>query len=349
MGKSSLIVVLGITAIIAFFMLRMNANTKENTSATVEMFKQTKARLIANTGVEIYLEKLYADHSLINNTSSSKNLFEGSYFVKLEGTLPNVTVTSTAEFMGVTHTSIAEAYLEPLSFPDLPSGLYIATNAVTNAKLTGDMEVSGINHDASGIIDSVGKPAVYGIGVDTPGDSTSVLNGLSKPEKVEGLINPLTGAVGTSSVGVTNIGEDWAKIYQYIANAADQTFIQDIPNGANLGTLTSPKITLVNAAASSTKSIMINKSSGAGILVVNGDVKFAGNFDFKGIILCYKNTDMTFESTGTNSVIGGIIAAGKFVEIKMTGTLNIKYSKDAIETVKSNLKADGFKIISWYE
>jgi len=27
---------------------------------------------------------------------------------------------------------------------------------------------------------------------------------------------------------------DWEKIYQYLANSADQTFIDDIPNGANL-------------------------------------------------------------------------------------------------------------------
>ena len=101
--------------------------------------------------------------------------------------------------------------------------------------------------------------------------------------------------------------------------------------------MVNPKITLINADASSNKLITINKSSGAGILIVNGDVKFAGNFVYKGIILCYKSTDLTFESTGTNQVIGGIIAAGKFVDINMTGTLNIKYSSDAISAVKGGL------------
>ncbi len=150
MGKSSLIVILGLGMIVSYFILRLNANSKENLSTTLNMFEQTEARLIANTGVEVYLEKLYEDPSLINTTSSSQSLFNGSYVVKLEGTLPNVRVTSTADFQGIEHISVADAYLEPISFPDLPSGLYISANSVTTTKLTGDMEVSGANHTSDG-------------------------------------------------------------------------------------------------------------------------------------------------------------------------------------------------------
>ena len=351
MGKSSLIIIMGMIVMVSFFIIRMNSNTNENVSTTVDMFKETQSRLIANTGVEIYLEKLYSDPTLINSTSSKQNLFNGSYTVKLEGTLPNVRVTSTADFMGVQHVSVADAFLQPISFPDMPAGLYIASDAVTNAKLTGDMAVDGrdYNTDGATLKNGSGKPAVFGIGVDDQTDVNSILNGLNKPDDVIGLIDTTTGAVGHPSVGITNLGLDWSKLYQYVANAADQTFINDIPSGADLGTLTNPKITLINADASSNKLITINKSSGAGILIVNGDVKFAGNFVYKGIILCYKNTDLTFESTGTNQVVGGVIAAGKFVDINMTGTLNIKYSSDAISTVKGGLKSNGFKILSWYE
>jgi hypothetical protein len=351
MGKSSLIIVLGMAVIVAFFIIRMNATTDENVSATFDMFKETEARLIANAGVEIYLEKLYADSSLINTTSSTQDLFNGNYFVKLEGTLPNVRVTSTSNYMGVQHVSIADAFLEPISFPNMPSGFYIATSAITNAKLTGDMEVDGRDYlsDGTSLKNGDGKPAVFGIGADSEDDKNLIIDGLSKPENVKGLVDTVTGDVGTSSVGVTNIGMDWSKIYQFIANAADQTFIADIPSGADLGTLANPKITLINADVNSNKLITINKSSGAGILIVNGDVKFAGNFTYKGIILCYKNTNLTFESTGTNQVVGGLIAAGKLVEMNMTGTLNVKYSSSTITTVKSNLKSNGFKILSWYE
>ena len=58
MGKGVLIIALGMSVIISFFILKLNSNSKENLSTTVNMFEQTQARLIANSGVEIYLEKL---------------------------------------------------------------------------------------------------------------------------------------------------------------------------------------------------------------------------------------------------------------------------------------------------
>lgn len=349
MGKSSVIIALGMSVIVAFFILKINGNSKENLSTTVDMFCQTQARLIANTGVEIYLEKLYADPSLINTTSSSQSLFNGSYIVNLAGTLPNVRVTSTATFQDIQHISVADAYLEPISFPNMPGGMYISADAVVDAKEVGDMNVNGLDHKTDGTLKGDGKPAVWGVGVDNATERDQILAGLQKPQNIKGLINSITGETGHPSVGVTDLGIDWAKIYQYLSNAADQTFIQDIPNGTNLGTLNSPKITLINADASINKSIMINGNNGAGILVVNGNVKFAGNFAFKGIILCYKNSDISFESTGTNQVLGGIVVAGKNVKFKLTGTMDVKYSKDVLDLIRANLKSNGFTILAWYE
>jgi hypothetical protein len=349
MGKSSIIIALGMSVIVAFFILKINGNSKENLSTTVDMFCQTQARLIANTGVEIYLEKLYADPTLINTTSSTQDLFNGSYVVNLAGTLPNVRVTSTATFQNVQHVSVADAYLEPISFPDMPGGMYISADAVVNAKEVGDMNVNGLDHKADGSLNGDGKPAVWGVGVDNASERDAILAGLSKPENIQGLVNSTTGETGYPSVGITDLGIDWAKIYQYLSNAADQTFIQDIPKGADLGTLATPKITLINADASTTKSIMINGDTGAGILIVNGNVKFAGNFAYKGVILCYKNSDITFESTGTNEVLGGIVIAGKNVSFKLTGTMDVKYSKEVLDLIRLNLKANGFTILAWYE
>lgn len=349
MGKSSLIVVLGLSVIVSFFILKLNANSKENLSTTVDMFEQTQARLIANTAVEIYLEKLYGDLTLINTTSSPQSLFNGSYIVSLAGTLPNVRVTSTATFQGITHTSVADAWLEPINLPRLPGGIYLNTASVVDPKEIGDMNVSGLNHDPSGKLKGDGKPAVWAVAVDDAAQRDNILKHLLKPEKLPGLINPSTGETGYPSVGVDNVSEQWADIYQYLANAADQTFIEDIPAGADLGTLANPKITLINAAASEDKTIIVNGSVGAGILVVNGNIKFAGNFSYQGLILCYKNTDITFETTGTNQVVGGVVVAGQSIGFKLTGTMNVKYSLDVLNAIKTNLKADGFTILSWYE
>lgn len=348
MGKAALIIVLGTMLLVSFLVLKLNTNSNENVSTTVNMFNQTQARLIANTGVEIYLEKLYDDHSLVGHVSSEENLFGGTYKVGITGTLPDVRVTSRSNFQGVPHTSIADAYLTPITFPDPPGGIYISTNSVVSAGEVGDMNVSGRDHDSLGNLIAA-NPSVWGVGVDNATDSANIIAGLKKPSNIEGLINAITGQTGYPSVGVTNLGEDWGKIYQFLSNAADQTFINDIPKGTNLGTLLSPKITLINADAALNKTIMVNGDAGAGILVVNGDIKFTGNFSYQGIILCYKNSDLTFSSAGTNQVIGGMIIAGKSVNFKLTGTMNVKHSKYVNDRVKARLKSNGFKILAWYE
>jgi hypothetical protein len=348
MGKSTLIIVLGMGAIIAFFILKLNANSKENTRTTVDMFEQTQARLIANSAVEIYLEKLYEDTLMINTTSSKHNLFNGTYTVKLEGTLPNVRVTSTSRFQGVTHVSVADAFLQPIKFPQLPGAMYISNQALNTTKLTGDMAVTGVNHDINGIRDEITTPAVHGIGVDTEEDKTQVLANLLKPGEIEGKINE-NGDIGAPSVGVTPLGYDWAKLYQFLANNADQTFIDNIPKGTDLGTLISPKITLINASASNSKNISISQNTGSGIMIINGDVSFQGNFTYKGIIICYKSTKLRFSTQGTNEILGGLIAAGKNIDLSLSGTFIVKYSKDVLDLVKFNLRSDGFEIISWYE
>ncbi len=348
MGKSSLIIVLGTMLLVSFLVLKLNGNSKENLSTTVDMFDQTQARLIANTGVEVYLEKLYDDKTLVGSSIPTQSLFGGTYDVNITGALPYVTVTTQSEFQGVRHISVADAYLTPISFPNPPGGIYISSNSAVNAAELGDMAVSGLDHYADGTPNPGGKP-VWGVGVDDEAQRDNILASLLKPENIEGVLDTTTGVTGHPSVGVTGLGVDWAKMYQFLANAADQTFIQDIPNGTNLGTLDHPVITLVNADAAANKTIIINNGIGAGILVVNGDIKFAGNFDYKGIILCYKNSDLTFQSSGTNNVNGGIIIAGKYITFKLTGTMNVNHSQDAIDKVRARLKSNGFKILSWYE
>jgi hypothetical protein len=113
--------------------------------------------------------------------------------------------------------------------------------------------------------------------------------------------------------------------------------------------LASPKITLINAEASENKSITLSQTTGSGIMIINGNVKFEGNFTYQGIVLCYKNSNLTFQSTGTNLIVGGLIAAGKFIDFNIAGTMDIRYSPDTLNLIKFRLKANGFKILAWYE
>ena len=64
MGKSAIIVILGVSLITAFLILKLNANSKEGLKTTIDYYELTQARLIGTSGIEIYLEKLRRNKSL---------------------------------------------------------------------------------------------------------------------------------------------------------------------------------------------------------------------------------------------------------------------------------------------
>ncbi|MCJ7552718.1 MAG: hypothetical protein MUO34_02430, partial [Ignavibacteriaceae bacterium] len=93
---------------------------------------------------------------------------------------------------------------------------------------------------------------------------------------------------------------------------------------------------------------------GAGILVIHGNVKFAGKLEYKGIVLAYKETNIDLDpldvtSAGTNKVIGGMILAGQSVNYFGSGNMDVKYSKDVLDLIQANYKKNGFTILRWYE
>ena len=83
MGKGILLITIGMSVIIGFFILKLNANSKQNLDVSVSMFENTQARLIANSGVEIYLEKLKADKTLLGKSFQNLSLMGGDYDVKM--------------------------------------------------------------------------------------------------------------------------------------------------------------------------------------------------------------------------------------------------------------------------
>jgi hypothetical protein len=85
-----------------------------------------------------------------------------------------------------------------------------------------------------------------------------------------------------------------------------------------------------------TGSITLNgQARGQGILLVSGDVKFAGSFHWTGLIIARDNID---GSMGTADVYGAIMAANVRVEVKqadvnqIAGTQRVQYSRCGIES-----------------
>lgn len=342
MGKSILIIVLGMSVIVGFFILKLNANSKENLSTTVNMFEQTQARLIANSGVEIYLEKLKADLTMLGHTYNNNNLFGGTYDINITGPDTAVIVTSTAHFMGVDHTSIVKAQADKLPFFPAPGAMYIAAQSIDNVSISGNITVSGYDHDINGNPVATGND-LPGIAIDNPTDVQKVKNSIKGSATVEG-------EGGSPSVVPVSNEINWEEYAMDVQSHPDIIIntSTNLNSLQNLGTITvppGPKTTFVNG------DITFNKNlEGCGILVVNGNLTINGTFTYRGIIIAYKDSKITTKLNGNGRVYGAMIIAGTSADLSISnGNFKCLYSNEALTTIAGLLKARRFNILSWWE
>lgn len=346
MGKSLIIITLGISLIISFFILKLNSNSKENLRVTVDMFEQTQARLIANSGVEYYLEKLKSDKSLMNKTFTDNELFGGSYDITIQGPDSLIKLTSIAEFEGITHKSIVYANADKVPFIPAPGAMYLTASTISSFKksgISGSVLIDGNNHDINGnlINDGIVTP---GIAVDGDTQRDEVVDIIKA-----NAIDQVLGTGSSPSVVTINNTTDWNEYALQLVENPDiiidtQTKIQSMNNW---GTIDDPKVTFVNG------DIAINNSQtaeGCGILVVNGNLSVNGNFTFRGLIIAYKETTIEIKLNGNGKIYGGIVVAGQKILIEVAnGNFSALYSLPALNHMASLLKTNRFKIVSWWE
>ena len=339
MGKSILIVVLGMSVIVGFFILKLSANSKESLSTTVNMFEQTQARLIANSGVEIYLEKLKADMSMKGNTYYNNSLFDGTYDIHIAGPDSAVMVTSTSSFMGTTHKSVVVAAADRLPFFPVPGAMYIAADAVSNVSISGNITVDGNDHDINGNLNPSGD-VLPGIAVDNPADVAKIKGSIKGSADI-------LGQGGKPSVYSVTNGIDWREYAKDVESNPDIIINSstNLSKISNLGTVANPKTTFVNG------DIQFNSNlEGCGILVVNGNLRINGTFTYRGLVIAYKDSEIETKLNGNGKIYGGMIIAGTSANLQISnGNFKCLYSEEALQHISGMLKTKRFRILSWYE
>jgi len=345
MGKALLIIALGVSVIVSFFILKLNSNSKENLSTTVNMFEQTQARLIANSGVEVYLERLKHDRTMINRSFPDNELFGGRYNISIVGPESLVTVTSSATFMDAQHTTVVEAAADRVPFIPGPSAMYLSATTIAALKknaISGNIEINGYDHDLNGNqIAGVPKP---GIGVDGEEQRLAIIDMINDAK-----INNIMGAGGKPSVMVVNDTTNWSEYAQlladnpdYLINAQDQ-----IKYINNWGTISEPKVTFING------DITLNNSqsaSGCGILVVNGNLTINGNFNYKGLLVAFKSATVQIKLSGNVEILGSLVAAGNEIDVDVSsGNFRSLYSTEALAKIQDLLVTKRFSILTWWE
>ena len=345
MGKGVLIIVLGMSMIIGFYILKLNANSKENLSTTVNMFEQTQARLIANSGVEVFLEKLKHDRTMMNSSFTNNSLFGGTYDIDISGPDSMVRVTSTATFMSEQHVTIVEAAADKVPIIPGPGAMYLSASTIASLKknaVGGSIEINGNNHDLNG--NPITGTPVPGIAVDGEAQRLAMIDMINKNK-----INNILGKGGVPSVMVVNDTINWSEYAQLLADNPDILInAQDKIKETNIwGTTANPKITFING------DITLNNSqsaSGCGILVINGNLNVTGGFDFKGLVVAFKNTNVEIKLAGNVDIIGSLVAAGNQINVDVSsGNFRSLYSTKAIELIQSLLITKRFSILTWWE
>ncbi|MFZ2322412.1 MAG: hypothetical protein WAV89_01820 [Ignavibacteriaceae bacterium] len=359
MGKSILIITLGLSLIIGFIILKLNTNATHGVETTVNKFDQTHARLIANSAVEIQLEKLKWDKSY--GGSFSGTLFGGLYSGAITYTTSDsskIIIRAHSKFQDdAIHYVRVDAEREPIDLV-IQSALTISTQAFTSLNITGTQLVSGFEHDTSGaFIDSVTPPPVSGITVDSSSQVLIVANSLSNGAIVEGK-GPLVKVTKPGnkeyfySIAKSTTLIDWAAIGKDIASSAD--LVLGSPGGDivltnfNEGSILDPKIVRIDGSVS-----LPGGSAGAGILVVNGNLTLLGGFTWKGLIIAYAdNANIEIKLTGGATIIGGMVLQGKNTKLLNAGGnqgFELLYSSLAMTIINNNLKNSSFNIVSWWE
>lgn len=335
MGKATIYLVLGASVIVTILIMSLNSNAYQGLDSTIDYYDQTNARLIANSGIEIYLEKLRRNKALTGSFPGN-SLFNGTYDINISGPDSAMLVRSVARFSGVTHTSIAAARRRDMDIPEIKSALYIAANTI-DLQLNGNVDIDGNDHNINGTPGPAA--ALPGVGVDSPGDSAFVVNDLSNR-----ISRSIVGAGASPSVRNVNDGTDWMKVTQdYIFSADIVLGTGTYSGGSTFGTLAEPKITYCNG------DVDFTNASGAGVMIINGNMKLSGNFNFYGIIIAYGTSTIRTQTIGNNGIYGGTIVVGETVNIESAGNAFFHYSSQAIQLARANLKSSRFEITNWWE
>jgi hypothetical protein len=335
MGKGILIIVLGVSVVISVLIMNLNANVHQGLDETLHFYNNTQARLIANSGIEIYLSKMRLDKKLKGNFNNNQ-LLNGSYNIWIYGPDSSLKLKSISTFDNYTHTSLATARRRPVLIPEVNSALYISSGNMI-LQLNGSMDIDGNDHNMNG---TPGEAAPFpGVGLDTQADVDYFLKNV-KPK----ITNNILGEGGSPSVATVESGTNWMNITEDFIYSADTVLgTGQYSKGSQFGTAAKPIITYCQG------DIGFSDATGYGVMIINGNLNLSGNFKFYGIVIVYGDSKIRINSIGNNSIIGATILVGQTVEIESQGNSSYYYSSEAIANAQMNLKSSRFEVLSWWE
>jgi len=197
----------------------------------------------------------------------------------------------------------------------------------------------------------------------------------SNPDRIDGLDvtdpnwvnevqNPSEGTdvEGNSAANCSTFDElnaikvrDLANEYKTYAAPEDVYTTANPPAGGDeMGTLDNPKVSVIETGPNET--IHINGDiSGSGILVIDGNVRFGGTFNFAGLVIITSNGTAEVDLRGTPLIFGSIIAANpdpgetEPTLLDIRGTADVYYSTEGLSKATNALSGTGAVTLIMYK
>ncbi|TMB51708.1 MAG: hypothetical protein E6J60_10845 [Deltaproteobacteria bacterium] len=215
-----------------------------------------------------------------------------------------------------------------------PGVIYLANNQATNATFKGDsFSIDGNDHNYTGGAGSA--PPVPGLSTRNDANRQEAVASLDAGQKdnIRGLgfsISPLTPSIMTSPAApsiaqMNQIIDDLLALGPPIVVPYSDNQI----NGkADFGTTGAPQIThFTNTDGVTIKAN--GNASGAGIMIVEGDLTIQGDLNFKGLILVRGTTSVQLTDVTGNATIYGSLWT-QDVDLNVGGSAVLNYSTQAL-------------------
>lgn len=335
MGNKILIIALSTFFILSSTILMIRGKSIKVSDLTTETFNTLQAQYIANSAINITLNRLRFNKNLMGDFQNI-SLLGGKYSVNISGN-DTVIIRVRSQFMNKSSQVSVTTIWENVSIPPINSGVSIVSSNL-DLKLSGNILISGVDRNPDGTPGTA--PSVAGISVETKSDSIRVLN------EIPNNVRPnITGTGSAPSISVSpNPPNLMELINQYIQSADIILQSGTYTTGTVLGTPENPKITYIIGDAN-----FAGNASGAGILIVYGDLSCAGNFNYQGLVIVYGNTAISASASGTSAIYGSMIVIGPSVNVTATGSAVINYSSRTIQNITQRLKSSKFFVSQWVD
>jgi hypothetical protein len=335
MGNKVLITSLISLGLLISIILALRGSSTKISDKTIEAFNLTQAQYIANSGLNITLNKLRFNKSLRGNFLNNQ-LLDGYYDVSISGN-DSVVVIVTSSYMNQRAKVAVTTIWDNINLPPINSAMGISSSNI-DISLRGNILISGIDKNPDGTAGT--SLPVSGISVENISDSIRIASGIPNNVKPN-----IIGSSPSPSISVNPNTQNYNElINQYIQSADIILPSGTYSSGTTLGTPEYPKITFISGDAT-----FAGNASGAGILIVYGDMSCAGNFNFQGLVIVYGNTQISASASGNSKIYGGMLVIGPSVDISATGSAIINYSSKALKNIQQKLKSSKFIVSNWVD